>query len=165
MRSFTAPWSKTLIIMSLLVIGVLLFAGGALWRAWSGTPSAMMLIAAAALGVSLLWALSEVVLGYRVTDRDVMIRRPAANRTISIEDIDSVEPEPGLFNDAIRTFGIGGFLSWSGWFRSMSKGSFRAHVTDPARSILITLTNGSKVAISPGDTEGFMECLRLARRQ
>jgi hypothetical protein len=55
----------------------------------------------------------------------------------------------------IRSFGVGGLFSWSGWFWNREIGSFFAEITNIGRTVLIDA--GKKYVISPEVPEQFVQ--------
>ena len=67
----------------------------------------------------------------------------------------SIEPDPNAMKGSIRTFGNGGFFSFSGRFRNSQLGSYRAFATDPKRAVVIK-TEKRTFVITPQDPDDFI---------
>ena len=66
---------------------------------------------------------------------------------------------------AYRICGSGGFLGWFGWFYSRSLGRFRAYATNHRDLVLIIMTDGMKMVISPDPPNRFLEVVQKNRHE
>ncbi|MCP5052607.1 MAG: hypothetical protein GY940_35895 [bacterium] len=158
---FDAPWSTGLKVITVFSILILI-----------GTMLVGLLIGPRE---TLIWTISMVALpgiilvvmpffainGYTVTPQILYVNRPGRQSKIPLETLQSAEFDPGAMNKSFRTFGNGGFFSFSGKFRNKKLGSYRAFVTDTARSVVLKFfspgnQNQSIIVVSPGDPQRFI---------
>jgi hypothetical protein len=155
MKTYEAPWGKTLKVVSgllvLLVVGFMVsvwlfpeISGG--WR----VPWLFPVIAA-------LCPLF-MVLGYEVTEDAILIRRPFWKTRLPRAGLKSATFKPKAMSHALRTFGNGGAFSFTGWFWKKDLGAFSAYVTDPDRTVVLRFEKRT-VVVSPGEPEDFVAAL------
>ena len=152
-RYFGAPWGTLLKIVSASVTLLLLGFFIALIKSANPLSVIPLLIAF----ITLLFT----VRGYTVSENTLRIKRLLWNTVVNIDTIRSVKINPGAMTGAIRTFGNGGFYSFSGQYKSGKLGFFRAYVTD-FRNCVVVETSGSTIVVSPENPELFTEVLRNA---
>jgi hypothetical protein len=148
-KSYNAHWGKSLVIISAIVtiicVGVtadLLHKG---YRGWKLT------IPVAAIGFAALFTIR----GYTITPDAILVRRLFWNTRLPLAGLQSVESRPNVMRGSIRTFGIGGAFSISGFYWSKALGTYRAFVTDPKQTVILTFPN-RKVVVSPARPEDFV---------
>lgn len=119
MPYFKAPWSTALILISSLATALCL--GISFWR-WDEVVSmrvdtlrywTALLPVALAVGAALF-----VVRGYAITPDAVLVRRLLWTTRVPRSGFQSARFEPEALRRSIRICGNGGFLSFTGWFRS-----------------------------------------------
>ena len=131
MKTYTAPWSTLLIVMSVLAtalcIGIafaVCFLPGAVRGGWLGTALRwlpIVLVPGAAL---------FVVRGYTITPDAILVHRLLWDTRLPREGLQSAAFEPGAMCRSIRTCGNGGLFSFTGWYWSKSLKSYRVFVTE-----------------------------------
>jgi hypothetical protein len=67
----------------------------------------------------------------------------------------SVKFDPEATRRSIRTFGNGGFFSFTGYFRNQELGSYRAFMTDRRHAVILRFPS-SVIVISPDPPEDFV---------
>ncbi len=156
MKTYQAPWGKTLVVVSVLVT---LLCGSAVFL-----PS---LIPSFDLSrQSLFWLLwlpvlmipacaFFTVLGYTITPDAILIRRPFRVTRLPRMGLRSATVQPNAMRGSIRTFGNGGFYSITGWYWSRSLRFYRAFVTDLNRTVVLRYGHRT-IVVSPDDPEGFV---------
>src|SRR5690242_16486935 len=113
---FTAPWSRSLRIMTALSVALLLVI--VLLGLFTG-PRQLLLWRAAMVGVPLivlLTALPFMVRGYLLTDNAITVRRLGWNTVLPLAGLSSITGEPGGLRGSLRIFGNGGLFAICGWF-------------------------------------------------
>ncbi len=75
-----------------------------------------------------------------------------------LTDLRSAQVEPRAMRWSVRTLGIGGLFSFSGWYYNTLLGSYRAFVTDPNRTVVLRLGRRS-VVVSPSEPDVFVHDL------
>lgn len=156
---FNAPWGTLLKVISFPVAALLLGLFG--WMALSGgaaTPLQTFLYMFIPLAI-ISGCLLFMIRGYKVTEDGVLVRRLLWSTHVGLGVLKRVEHDPRAMTGAIRTWGNGGFFSFSGRFRSARLGSFRAFVTD-YRNCVILQTSSGTIVVSPENPLLFVELLR-----
>jgi Bacterial PH domain len=159
MTYFRAPWSKSLIVASTFATLVCLGAVYALWtlpaepsfeplRFWLGSlPLAIIFICA-------LFA----VRSYSITNDALLIDRLFWTTRVSLNGLQAVRFDPAATHRSIRTFGNGGFFSFTGYFRNKQLGSYRAFMTDRRHAVVLRFRS-SVIVISPDRPEDFVNTI------
>jgi len=141
--------TRILTVIALAIIGAVL---AAVLSAGTDEPLAPRLIIATVLAAVVLasWALAPK--GYATAPGRLVVRRRGARpRTYA------TRPElPVRWRmRGLRLLGSGGLFGHFGTFWTRGLGRYKAHVTDPARTVLVTTAQGP-VLISPADPETFL---------
>ena len=156
MKHFKAPWGTPLILMS--VLATLLCLGITIWR-WQPFTSAHLsqfsfwlglLPVALVVGCTLF-----IVRGYTLTPDRLIIHRLLWQTRIPLAELQSAEYRPHAMRGSIRTFGNGGFFSFTGYYRSQLLGSYRAFVTDFHRTAVLRFPRRT-IVLSPESPEDFV---------
>lgn len=93
------------------------------------------------------------------TDEGIGIHTLARTHYIPYSDITRIERTDANFmrwDNTIRLLGVGGMFGNIGWFRSSELGTYKAYVTDSAKSFIIYRKSGRPVAISVSEPDEFM---------
>ena len=77
---------------------------------------------------------------------------------VSLRELRSVKFDPTATHRSIRTFGNGGFFSFTGYFRNKELGSYRAFMTDRRRAVVLRFPS-SVIVISPDRPENFVSTI------
>lgn len=154
MQSFAARWSGLLIGITITSSLILLGAGWLMWVVDLPAPWALpiRLICPVVFVGSALYA----VRSYRLGGRDLEIQRLLWSTRVSLEGLVSVEANPEAMRRSLRTFGNGGFFSFSGRFRNKTLGPYRAWVTDHRNAVVLELGDRTLV-VSPSEPDAFVE--------
>lgn len=147
-----APWSISLKLTSLLVSLILIGVGIAFGRegGWEGWLPASGLVAL------LLGMMLFTVRGYSVPGRVLLVRRLLWNTRLQLEGLVSATSDPEAMRSSLRTFGNGGGFSYTGRYWNKRLGSYRAFVTDPARSVVLRWPDRT-IVVSPASPEAFVQ--------
>jgi len=123
------------------------------------------LIAALLLAVFVItWALAPKA--YGLTSGELIILRPMRPVKIPLSQIESViQPEMEYFPSMLRLFGSGGFLGYFGLFWSSKLGQMWWYATQRNNLIMIYLTEGKPVVISPDDLMLAQELQKWAKNK
>ncbi|HUG12197.1 MAG TPA: PH domain-containing protein [Opitutaceae bacterium] len=146
-----APWSTSLkltsLFVSLVLIGVAIAVGrtGG-WAGWLASSASLSLL----VGMLLF-----TVRGYAVEGSALVVRRLLWNTRLSLLGLVSAKADPLAMESSLRTFGNGGGFSFTGRYRNKRLGSYRALVTDPARSVVLRWPERT-VVVSRGSPEAFV---------
>ena len=153
--SFAARWSGTLIIVTVLITGVCLFAGFAAARAqpWLGVVVLSMPVVAALFSVR----------GYTLSPGLLLVKRLLWSTEIPLRGLRSADADPTLLAGSWRTFGNGGFFSVSGWFYNKTLGKYRAFVTNRNDAVVLRFADRT-VVVSPSPAGEFVEQVLAATR-
>ncbi len=155
MYTYGARWSIGLVVTSCVATTACVAAGagagGSLFLSGrTGLAAGLWVFLAIILGAALF-----TIRGYTVFPRVLLVHRLFWATRLSLDGLRSVSFEPGVMRWALRTFGNGGFFSFSGWYWNRQLGSFRAFVTDPKRAVVLRLTE-RRIVISPDLPEQFV---------
>jgi len=159
MTYFRAPWSKSLIVASTFATLVCLGVSYALWTLPmdSSLERLRFWLALLPLAIILVCALFTVR-GYSIANNDLVIDRPFWKTCVSLRELRSVKFDPAATHRSIRTFGNGGFFSFTGYFRNQELGSYRAFMTDRRRAVVLRFPS-SVMVISPDRPEDFVNTI------
>jgi hypothetical protein len=160
MKTYKAPWSTSLIVISslatILCTGI---AIGMLWKSGGLPPSIAVLPLVLIFSAALF-----TIRGYTVTSDAILVHRLFWATRLPIADLQSAQFEPSTMRSSIRTFGNGGVFSFTGFFRNKRLGAYRALVTDPNRTVVLHFSNRT-VVVSPAAPEEFVQDISVASRQ
>ena len=95
-----------------------------------------------------------IVRGYTVTPDAILVHRLLWTTRLPLAGLQSAQFEPNAMRWSIRTFGNGGFFSFSGFYRNKLLGAYRAFVTDRNRTVVLRYS-GRTVVVSPSSPEEF----------
>jgi len=157
MKTYKAPWSASLVVISMLATLILVSAAIALiWKGRGiGSYAAVVpltIICAAAL---------FIVRAYSVTSEAILIHRSFWITRLPLVGLQSARFEPRAMRRSIRTFGNGGLFAFTGWFCNAALGRYRAFVTDPNRTVVLQLSRGT-VVVSPSAPSDFVRSVTRA---
>ena len=157
---FSAPWSRSLrvlttaavaLLLALMLIGLLVGPRQSwVWRlAMVGVPL-----------VVLVGSLLFMVRGYVLTESQIEVQRLGWSTVLPFAGLAAVSGEPQGLQGSLRLFGNGGLFGISGWFWNRRIGRFRAYATDPERAVLLRYRDGRKVLVTPHDVQHFIVRVR-----
>lgn len=161
MKTFRAPWGKTLFWMSALFtvicIGVTVVTLGAL-RDFKSP----MLVVLQWLPLVLPFAcVPFIVRGYVITDDAILIRRLFWSTRYERAFLRSAEIDSDAMKGSIRTCGNGGGYSFTGWYWSKRLGAYRCFVNDLNRAVVLRFATRT-IVVSPDDPRDFVATLGLS---
>lgn len=115
------------------------------------------LMTAGILTTVMLLSYALAPIAYEFTGSELLIHRPLGARRIPIEHIVQASGgRDGRIGLVVRVFGIGGLFGYVGKFWSSKRGFVTLHARNRAHLIVLTLSSGTRVAISP-DNESARE--------
>src|SRR5262245_49436893 len=119
MTHFRAPWSKSLMVDSIFANIVCLGVSYAMWTLPMEDSLSQLrcCLAFLPLAVILLCSLFTVR-GYAIVSNYLVIDRLFWKTNVSLRELRSVKFDPTATHRSIRTFGNGGFFSFTGYFRN-----------------------------------------------
>jgi len=163
MKHYEAPWSTSLIVMSVLTTVICLgVAAGAWWEVVVGHhPAPLRWVAALPLVILFGCALCTIR-GYSLSSASILVHRLLWSTALPRVALESAEAAPDAMRGSIRTFGNGGAFSFTGFYYNKRLRSYRAYVTDPRRSVILRYAN-RRVVLSPASPADFVDDLALAR--
>lgn len=157
MKSYKAPWSASLIIISslttILCVGIAL---GMIWSSRGILPWVALLPLAIVCGGALF-----TIRGYSVILDAILVHRLFWTTRLPLAGLQSAQFEPDAMRWSLRTFGNGGLFSFTGFFRNKSLGAYRAFVTDPHRTVVLRYS-ARTVVVSPAAPEEFVHDLTIS---
>ena len=157
---FTAPWSRSLRLLTTL--SVLLLLTLALTGSLLG-PRQLLVWRLAMVGaplVLLVGSLVFMVRGYVLTETRIEVRRLGWSTRLPFAGLIAVTGEPQGLRGSLRLFGNGGLFAISGWFWNRRIGRFHAYATDPERAVLLRYRDGNQVVVTPHDVQHFIVRVR-----
>ena len=167
--TFGAPWGRSLAIATSVQVLVLLAVCAATLLAGfldADLRSGQRLLASL-LGVGLPLtvvgaAARFAVRGYTVRDDSILVHRLGWSTRVDLRGLESVTISPHVMRRSVRELGNGGLFAYTGRFRNASLGSYRAFVTDHARTVVLRFpgrADGEVLVVSPDDPEAFVRLL------
>jgi len=140
---FAAPWSLSLWVVTLLCTLVCL-VGALHTSAW------LLLVPAVTIPFA--------VRGYVVRGRMLIIQRPFWSTRIALGGLRSAHHDPHAMDGGIRTFGIGGLFSFTGYYWNRTLGAYQAFVNDPRLAVVLVFAD-RRVLVSPDRPRAFARWL------
>jgi hypothetical protein len=156
MKHFKAPWGTSLIVVSALA--TVLCLGITIFRWQTPTPTRLGHFSfwlSLAPGALVIGCALFCIRGYTLTPDTLIIHRLLWQTRIPLTDLQSAEFRPLAMRGSIRTFGNGGFFSFSGYYWSRVLGSYRAFVTDFHRTTILRFP-ARTIVLSPDFPEDFV---------
>jgi hypothetical protein len=164
-RSYRAPWGRTLFLTSALVTVVCAVVSVCLY--WATTVEhqpALIRVASLLPLVLVLGCIPFTVCGYTITSDSILIHRLLWNTSLPRSGLQSASVEPEVMRGSIRTFGNGGGFSFTGLYYNKSLRSYRAFVTDLRRTVVLRYAYRT-VVLSPDAPEEFVRALAVPGSQ
>jgi len=160
-RSFLAPWSRLLVIMTLIGSVVLL---GVPVMMLSAMPTddlpriaiiGMVLFFPLLLGIMVLFSIRS----FDIMHDGILVRRLLWANRLAYEDLRSVRVDEDAMKGSIRVMGNGGLFSFSGKYRSRKLGVFTVYATDMKLSVILRYSDRT-VVVTPESPEEFADLVR-----
>jgi hypothetical protein len=163
MKHYEAPWSTSLIVISVLTTVVCLGVSvGAWWEAQVGHhPAPLQWVALLPL-VILFGCTLCTIRGYSISSDSILVHRLMWSTALPRAGLQSAQVEPEAMRGSLRTFGNGGAFSFTGFYYNKRLGSYRAFVTDPRRAVVLRYAN-RRVVLSPAAPQDFVDDLAVAK--
>jgi hypothetical protein len=163
MKHYEAPWSTSLIVMSVLTTLICLGVSAVTWlnpatRHLPGVHGYLTLLPLVILFGTALFTIR----GYSVSSDCILVHRLLWQTLLPRVGLESAQVEPEAMRGSMRTFGNGGAFSFTGFYYNKRLGSYRAYVTDPRRCVVLRYAN-RRVVLSPASPADFVSDLGLAR--
>jgi hypothetical protein len=156
MKSYKAPWSTSLIVISslatILCVGI---STGMLWKL-GGLLRVVAVIPLAILFGSALFTIR----GYTITSDAILVQRLFWTTRLPLAGLQSAQFEPSAMRSSLRTFGNGGLFSFTGFFRNKQLGAYRAFVSDPNQTVVLRFSDRT-VVVSPAAPEEFVQDISI----
>ncbi len=151
MKSYSAPWSTTLKVVTLLA--TLVCVGVAVLLARHGGLGAT--ITSWGLSLLIFGSMLFTVRGYVVTPDAILVRRLLWSTRLALNELTSVQEDPKAMTGSLRTFGNGGLFSFTGLFFNRRLGHYQAFVMDPSRAVVLQYPRRT-VVLSPEPPAAFV---------
>lgn len=103
------------------------------------------------------------IIGYLVTNDMLIIRRPLAYKSITINrhNITSIQQiNSSDISGSLRRFGIGGVFGYHGTFENSKLGTMLLYITRIDNLVLIRTANNLNIIVSPDDIVGFLSAIQ-----
>ncbi len=159
MKHYKAPWSTSLLVVSALATIVCLAVTFGFRPRISLAPLRhcvewlRLLPLALVVGCALF-----TIRGYTVATGAILVHRLLWSTRLPLTGLQTAHFDPGAMVGSIRTFGNGGFYSFTGRYWNKHLGSYRAYVTDPKRAVVLRFRDHT-VVLSPDAPEDFVRDL------
>jgi hypothetical protein len=164
---FDAPWSRGLLVSTVLVSGFIVATTLLVAFLLRGRPmTAALVCTATAAPLVVAWALAPR--GFLVNHGQLVVERPLSPVRIARDEIkearclDASEVQRLGIPGALRTLGTSGLFGHYGRFRSGGLGNFRMYATRSDGLVLIDTTQGP-IVLTPDDPDRLCASLRPAR--
>ena len=148
---FGAPWGRELIVLSAVgVVAMIVPMIMAVTRGGWIVASLLLIILAIPASLS--------IRGYEVRRGELIIHRLLWDTRWPLHDRTVATVRPQVMANSWRTWGNGGFFSYSGHFVNTALSRYRAFVTDHARTVVLDTPKGVLV-VSPDAPQAFVEAV------
>jgi hypothetical protein len=98
---------------------------------------------------------------YQINNGELIVKRLISEKRFLLSDITKAEYVSKLqMGWALRILGNGGIFGYTGFFTNKTFGRMNWFVTDKDKMIVLALTNGKHIVVSPDDTEEFLKSLK-----
>ena len=163
MKHYEAPWSTSLIVMSVLTTVICLGASMGAWLGLATKHAPGVFGWAVLLPLVLLFGTALFTIrGYSISSDSILVHRLLWSTVLPRAGLESAEVELDAMRGSIRTFGNGGAFSFTGFYYNKRLGSYRAYVTAPHRTVVLRYAK-RRVVLSPGTPEDFVSDLALVK--
>jgi hypothetical protein len=161
MKSYRAPWSTSLIVLSVSVTVLCLGISTVAWWESAVKHAAVPLRWLTLLPLALLLGTALFTIrGYTLTPEAILVHRLLWSTALPRVGIESASAEPDAMRGSLRTFGNGGAFSFTGFYYNKRLGSYRAFVTDPRQTVVLRYAT-RRVVLSPEPTDDFVRDLAV----
>ena len=100
--------------------------------------------------------------GYKIENQMLVIKRPLGNKNFALKDFQSIERIAKKdLRFSLRVFGNGGLFGYYGKFYNRKFGKMTWFVTNLNNSILIKMTDGKKIVVTPDEPESFLNLVLI----
>jgi hypothetical protein len=163
MKHYDAPWSTSLIVMSIITTVLCLGITVGAWLNLAGMhpPGALGGVVFLPL-IILFGAALFTIRGYSLSSDSILIHRLLWSTALPRTGLESAEVDLEAMRGSIRTFGNGGAFSFTGFYYNKRLRSYRAYVTDPRRVVVLRYAN-RRVVLSPATPDDFVYDLAIAK--
>jgi hypothetical protein len=162
MKRYNAPWSATLVTVSLLAAALCLAITFGIWPmvaeqhvlnafSWLGLVPLALVVGCALFTIR----------GYTITPDAILVHRLFWATRVPRAGLQSARFEPNAMHGSIRLFGNGGLFSFTGFYRNKLLGSYRAFVTDQHGTVVLRYAHRT-IVLSPESPEAFAQELGTA---
>jgi len=156
MKHYNAPWSRTLLLVTVIFTTLLLGITLSEWRGIASLQIGTLEFWLSILPLTIVVAAALfMVRGYSITNDEILIHRLFWDTKLSRQGLQSAALEPDAFRGTLRTFGNGGLFGFTGWYESSRLGSFRAFATDGTRTIVLRYAEQA-IVITPDQPDQFI---------
>jgi PH (Pleckstrin Homology) domain-containing protein len=159
MIHFCAPWSKSLAVASAFATLACLGVSYVLWTTLvdASLEPLRFWLALLPLAIILICALFTVR-GYAIANHALLVERLFWRTLVPLDGLKSAAFDPDATRWSIRTFGNGGFFSFTGYFRNQKLGPYRAFMTDRRRAVVLRFLD-RVIVVSPDRPEDFVNVI------
>lgn len=164
MNTFPAKLDNLAKMLTVAVVVVLIFPFITIGQYFSVNHDLKMAMIIVLIVAVMLFTALFMPRSFTINPSVLKITQVGFSRTVPIANIEGIEPVTRQdLGFGLRTFGSGGFLGYLGKFWYKKLGHVTLYVTDTSKMLLVRLSNGRKIIISPDDREGFLKAWQQAK--
>ncbi len=154
MKYFRAPWSASLVFVSVLATALV---AGVCIAASRDTHGVVPVLGFLGLGVAALFT----VRGYTILNDTILVHRLFWATRLPRGPVQAAVCDPKLLRWSLRLFGNGGLYAFTGLYRNSRLGAYRAFMTDPRRAVILKYPDRT-IVLSPESPQDFVRELASA---
>ncbi len=161
LQTFSAPLGRSILTITAVSL-IFLIAVGTLQIFLGfqrvGSQRTILLCVGGYLLLLVCASLLLKVQGYNVTKDHLVVKWGAWTKKFPLASIMKVQVKPYALRGSIRLMANGGVWSYLGRFSSNELGRFSSYVSDPEKTVIISLADNT-IVVSPQDPTGFVAAL------
>jgi hypothetical protein len=162
--SFSAPWGRKVILITILTGSLLLILPAIqfiILRATQAPPRSIWVLLTILVvpPAVLLGCAFFMIRGYALDAGRLIVQRLLWSNTLDLGDLEAVYHDPEATKRSIKIIGNDGLFAMCGTFRNKTLGRYRAYITDPKRAVVLKLRTRT-VVVTPDDPKKFIRELQ-----
>jgi hypothetical protein len=157
MGKFNAKLSSSLFILTAAVVSLLLYLVFSSLAAAGGEAGFFMLSAVLVFIFTAMLSVRE----YEINDSQLIIRKRGGwSIIVELSGLESVKKDTDLIWKSVSVLSTKGIFGINGYLWNSTAGMYKAYISEPSRLVLLELSNGKKIAVSPADPNSFIHELK-----
>lgn len=154
---FTAPWSTSLVVVSISCFVLLSATSMLLFVKLRNESRLLALVAAVPFTILVVTALFSTR-GYELANNCLLIQHFGWSSKIELSQLVDVKIDPKAMEKSSRVWGNGGLFSFSGNYRNSRLGAFQVYATDPSRAVVLRLAERT-IVVTPSGPARFVQAV------